>query len=297
MDNTQLKCFITVAQTLNFSEAAKLNFVSQSTISRYIKDLEKEFGVKLFERTKREVALTNEGKMLLPYAIEILETLNKANTIISQINSGCGGKISIAYDAVSGGFIAEILRKFSNKYPQITIELIQITDINEKILNSADYDFYFMPRDLFPDSDKLNSMITHTDTLSFIVSSEDDSDINKIKHDKFILLSENVNPILYMEIMDIFRTFHFSPDSISTADDVNSLITMVKADMGVSVLPTSVISLYSDKGIKVIDYDDVDTDIEFVVGWRKDLTNPVAHLFSEVIADMVDNDYEDEFVL
>ena len=78
MDINQLKCFISVARTLNFSEAARRNYVSQSTVSRYIIDLEKEFGVQLFIRSHRDVLLTNEGKTLLPYAIEIVETLNKA---------------------------------------------------------------------------------------------------------------------------------------------------------------------------------------------------------------------------
>ena len=45
MDNIQLKCFISVARTLSFSEAARRNYVSQSTVSRYIRDLEKEFGI------------------------------------------------------------------------------------------------------------------------------------------------------------------------------------------------------------------------------------------------------------
>ena len=92
MDHIQLKCFISVARTLSFSEAARRNYVSQSTVSRYIRDLEKEFGVKLFERTRREVILTNEGKLLLPYAQDIIDTLNKATSVVSQLNSGSGGR-------------------------------------------------------------------------------------------------------------------------------------------------------------------------------------------------------------
>ena len=62
MDINQLNCFITVAQTLNFSEAARRNYVSQSTVSRYVSDLEKEFGVQLFTRSHRDVIITSEGK-------------------------------------------------------------------------------------------------------------------------------------------------------------------------------------------------------------------------------------------
>ncbi len=90
MDINQLNCFITVAQTLNFSEAARRNYVSQSTVSRYVSDLEKEFGVS-FTRSHRDVIITSEGKALLPYAIEIVETLKKAKTVIKQMHDGGAG--------------------------------------------------------------------------------------------------------------------------------------------------------------------------------------------------------------
>lgn len=297
MDNTQLKCFITVAKTLNFSEAARLNFVSQSTVSRYIKDLEKEFGVKLFERTKRDVTLTNEGKLLLPYAREILETLNKANGVIRQINSGCGGEINIAYDAVSGDFITKCLKMFSRKYPDIDIELHKTENPNEAILNTADYDFYFMPRDLLPDSDKINSIITHNDSLSFLVPSGMKVTEEELKKQRFILLSEDVSPILYMEIFDIFRTFHFMPETISVANDVESIFMEVRAGMGVSMLPTRLLECYQSKNTKVVNFSIADTNIDFVMAWRKDLSNPVAHLFVTLAEKLAKSEDDVEFVL
>ena len=84
-----------MAQTLNFSEAARRNYVSQSTVSRYVSDLEKEFGVQLFTRSHRDVIITNEGKTLLPYAMEIVDTLKKAKTVIKQMHDGGQGKIII----------------------------------------------------------------------------------------------------------------------------------------------------------------------------------------------------------
>ena len=84
MDVAQLECFVTVAQTLNFSEAARRHYVSQSTVSRYIADLEKEFGVQLFTRSHRDVIITNEGKTLLPYALEMTDTLRRAKRVIRE---------------------------------------------------------------------------------------------------------------------------------------------------------------------------------------------------------------------
>lgn len=110
MDINQLVCFISVAQTLNFSEAARRNYVSQSTVSRYVSDLEKEFGVRLFTRSHRDVIITNEGKTLLPYAIEAVDTINKAKTVVKQLHDGGKGKITIGCDITSLDFRQGALR-------------------------------------------------------------------------------------------------------------------------------------------------------------------------------------------
>ena len=105
MDINQLNCFISVAQTLNFSEAARRNYVSQSTVSRHVSDLEKELGVQLFSRTRREVFITNEGKTLLPYAIEMVSTFNKARTVIKEMHDGGKGKIGVRFRRIGCGGI------------------------------------------------------------------------------------------------------------------------------------------------------------------------------------------------
>ena len=68
MELRQLKYFIKVAETLNFSEAAKLSCVTQSTLSQQIKQLENELGSQLLVRSSHNVALTEAGAELLPYA-------------------------------------------------------------------------------------------------------------------------------------------------------------------------------------------------------------------------------------
>lgn len=72
MDIAYLSDFIMLAETLNFSKAAALRNVSQPALSNHILSLEEEFGIKLFDRTRRKVSLTQEGRLLLNDAQEIL---------------------------------------------------------------------------------------------------------------------------------------------------------------------------------------------------------------------------------
>lgn len=297
MDIVELKCFISVARTLSFSEAARRNYLSQSTVSRYIKDLEKEFGVQLFERTRRDVELTNEGKLILPYAQEIIDTLNKATSAVSQLHNGSGGRLRLAYDAVSADYPTKCLRSFTRKFPDIAVDMVKLS-ASESVsaLSSSDYDFYFMLRDMLPDNDNIDSVITHKDTLRLLVPKGYRNDSANLKKQRFVLLSEAESPILYMEIMDIFRTFHFAPNSIVEFDDVRSVYMSVAAGMGISVLPESLIRNYVQPDVKSVEISGIETDLTFVLAWRKNNSNPAAHLFLNTVkGDGIED--EEEYVL
>lgn len=78
MNFRELEAFRTVAQTQSFSEAARLLYLSQPTVSEHVRQLEKELGTTLLRRTTRRVSLTEEGKQFLPYAERILRLRDTA---------------------------------------------------------------------------------------------------------------------------------------------------------------------------------------------------------------------------
>ena len=303
VDFNQINCFISVARTLNFSEAARQNFVSQSTVSRYVSELEKEFGVKLFTRNHRDVMLTNEGKTLLPYAIEITESFQKAKSVIHRINKGGMGKISITFDAVSGAFAQKCLKKFSKAYPDIAVDITEISGReNIQTLSDTAYDFHFMLRDMLPENDELDSIVTHKDTLSLIVPKDFKGigrSLQNLQNEKFILLSENISPILYMETMDIFRTCHLSPN-ISTYDSIKAILIAVGAGLGITILPTQLTKIQMCDSVKILSIDSFETDISYVMSYRKDISNPAASLFLDIVKSITKNkdlDDDEEYAL
>ncbi len=300
MDINQLKCFISVARTLNFSEAARRNYVSQSTVSRYIIELEKEFGVQLFIRSHRDVLLTNEGKTLLPYAIEIVETLEKATSIIKQMHDGGKGRIIAACDPTSFAFPTKCIREFRKKYPDITVDVKELDCSGNINITSGEFDFCFMPRDMLPESSGVESIVTHNEQL-FVVAEAKSSTAKKknisvaeLADEKLLLLSENVSPILYMEIMDLYRTFHICPDIAGTFDDVKSMYMAVASGMGISIVPSSLAEFTSVKSCTCVPLSDADTSITYVMAWNKAAANPVSKHFLELVSKYcndVDNIY------
>lgn len=290
MDINQINCFISVAQTLNFSEAARRNFVSQSTVSRYIGDLEKEFGVQLFTRSHRDVMLTHEGKTLLPYAIEMVTALSKAKSVIRQMQNGGAGRLTIGCDVTSMAFPSRCIAEFGEQYPDITVDLKRLSAADRSgAITGGEYDFCFMPRDMVPESSDIKTVVTHTDPLVVLASRSTDLgkkhslSLGDLSGQKLVLLSEAAAPILYMEIMDMLRTFHIAPAVEATFDELTELYVAVLSKMGVAVLPQSQAALTAGDKTAALPVDDADTGIAYVMAWSKNISNPVAKLFIDVV--------------
>jgi len=290
MDIQQLNCFISVAQTLNFSEAARRNFVSQSTVSRYIGDLEKEFGVQLFTRSHRDVLLTNEGKTLLPYALEMIATLGKAKKVIDKLQNGGTGKLSVACDMTSPVFPSRCIADFSAKYSGISVELKKLGAADRSdAITGGEYDFCFMPRDMVPESSGIETVVTHTESLVVVTSAEGafknrkSISLSELAARRLVLLSESSAPILYMEIMDMMRTFHLTPVIDSTYDELIELYMAVLSHMGAAIVPQSLAEMAAPGKTVMLPIDDADTGIAYVMAWSKALSNPVGSLFVETV--------------
>ena len=315
MDIQQLNCFISVAQTLNFSEAARRNFVSQSTVSRYIGDLEKEFGVQLFTRSHRDVLLTHEGKTLLPYALEMIATLGKAKKVIDKLQNGGTGKLSVGCDVTSPLFPSRCIADFTAKYSGISVELKKLgaadrsaiadftakysgISVELKKLDAADrsaaitggeFDYCFMPRDMVPESSGIETVVTHTESLVVVSSAESplkgrkSISLSELAAQRLVLLSESSAPILYMEIMDMMRTFHLTPVIDSTYDELIELYMAVLSHMGAAIVPQSLAEMTAPGKTAVLPIDDADTGIAYVMAWSKTLSNPVGGLFVETV--------------
>ena len=302
MHLNQIKSFITVSQVLNFTNAARQNGVPQSTISRQINDLEQQLGVKLFYRTKRDVRLTQEGRAFLPYAQEILDAAKKGAFAVRQLHEGAEGRLSIATIDDSDQFLAMCLQEFSRKYPGIIVDLTYVSH-GEPLQSEVDdpYDFHFHYLDMIPDSEEYEIRETHTTQLCFVspktghtdmAETDDDTDfvdglnLSSLPHQKFILISEEENPILYMQIMNYCQTHRFTPQIANRFSDIKSVLLSVGSGLGISILPlktADILSALPQTGIQVTPIDDESYAITCAVAWKKSLLNPAAELFLQIM--------------
>lgn len=123
MELRQLKYFVTTAEKLSFSEAARALYITQSTLSQQVASLEKELGVKLFERNKHKMWLTDMGNALLPSA---LRTLQDATACIDHIHDVQGlecGEINIGTTYTFSPLLQNTVLEFMRQHPRIKLNI------------------------------------------------------------------------------------------------------------------------------------------------------------------------------
>ena len=112
----QLKFFKEVAQTLHFTIASQNLYVSQSSLSRAVIELEREVGVPLFVRGNKKIDLTTYGREFLPYVDKIFDDLEKGKKVLNDMRNPNSGVVKVIYSYVNG--VSLVPRIFKNFYKE-----------------------------------------------------------------------------------------------------------------------------------------------------------------------------------
>lgn len=123
MELRQLKYFLKVAETLNFSVASKELFITQSTLSQQILNLEHELDQQLFLRNSHEVLLTEAGRMLVPLARECLYDADSLLHRVQELKQMLTGELNIGVTYSFSSMIAETVIDFQKHYPQVKLNI------------------------------------------------------------------------------------------------------------------------------------------------------------------------------
>ncbi len=292
MDTTQLKYFISVAQTRSFSEAARRCGVSQPTISHGINELEKQLEAVLFLRSRQGVTITQVGQELLPRAMEMMELEEKTIFQIRQAEKGIHGSISISALTTSSMVLSKCLTTFAQRYPDIMID-IDFTSGRSQVLamNEQRYDFHFAVQEMVPPGESFESIVSHTDHLCVAFPAnhplaDQPLDFSKLKNERFIAVSETDGPALYGEIRRVCRAHGYHPNVVCKYDRAEAVLLSVGAGTGISIIPEALRWVFYSENVKFVPIPGDDFLRTYVVAWHKNLTNPAAKRFLEVVKEL-----------
>lgn len=148
MNTQKLYEFLILAQTLSYSKAAAALYISQSALSKHIKEMESELNTKLFFRTTHGVTLTDAGFLLSKKAAGLIDKCNEAANLVHLTDIPLTGRIHIAcvLELSYAAHIRIFISRFMEKYPDIHIDVAVLSEgTSEDMMNNLEYDFLFTP--------------------------------------------------------------------------------------------------------------------------------------------------------
>lgn len=258
MELRQLKYFVKSAEYLNFSVAAKHLYITQSTLSQQIKQLEFELGFELFLRNSRHISLTEAGEEFLPFARKTIQDAEDGVQRLYDLQNVKAGKLRVGVTYSLSTVLTEGVLEFMKVYPEIKLEVCYKT-VNELfvLLRENKLDFILSYKPLF-DAPDVDSMPLFENALAVVVSKEHplasrkSMGLREIADLQLVLPSHDLQARMMLERLVQGKGIEYS--SRLELNETNILLQMVSTGSYATILSTS--AVFGNTRFKAIPIDE-----------------------------------------
>lgn len=297
MELRHLRYFITVAEELNFSKAALKLFTAQPSLSQQIKDLEEDVGVRLLNRTKRKVELTDEGAVFLEQARLTLAQADKAVAMARQVAQAKQQMLRIGFVPVAEMKIFPyVLPNLRVQSSDLKIDLLSLNNNEQmKLLKKGDLDITFTRHNF--NSDEVESLFVLREPLMFILPKDhplakyDRIPVKSLNGIDFIIPSAEESHTLHHAILDFAKANDVELNIVQTADNILFNINSIGMGLGCTILPGYITPLSMNNS--VIRPLSVELpQIDLYVSYRKNNTSIAVQKFIELLTKVFYLDFD-----
>ena len=287
MDTMQLQLFLSLSKTLNFTKTANEFYVTQPTVSNYIKALESSIGVTLLKRDSHSVSLTAEGKEFVAYANQLLSLQAEAENRLRNIAEGRRGYIRIATLSSAAKLFSLCLEEFVHKYPgvQVNVDMLEGAEMISA-MEQCSYDIYFAHEHMVTGSSSIDYLVTDTGHMSLVVHRDladrvDMGDWSNLADCRFVSALE-AGFSLSGQIQRICRNRGIVPDIINYYNRADTVLLAVNSGVGISILPSTLIAFYNWPNVVAFPIEGSDALVSSIVAWNRNGGNPEVARFLAV---------------
>lgn len=275
----QLRAFVAVAEEGSFTRAATRLTMTQPPLSRAVQNLERQVGRTLIDRSRKRALLTPAGRAMLERGRRILALADGSVSQVRSIADGTVGRLAVGYTAMSArAVLGPLVRRLTDLVPDVALELTElVTPAQVDALVGGTLDLGIV-RD-FPTQAVLRSRAVHREPLLLAVPVEHDFATGDPPRLRDVAGQPMVGytPIAARYFHDLvagaFRDVGATPRIVQRATQVNSVLTLVEAGLGVALVPASAQPLES---LRFVELDELrDHTVSARVAWRGDNDNPV----------------------
>lgn len=280
-----LRYFVAVAEELHFGRAAARMHISQPPLSMQIRALERAVGAQLLERTQRHVALTRAGEVFLPEARAILARVRSAALLAGRAGRGEVGELMVGFISHANfNVLPPLLREFRARAPAVRLALRESTtdrQLEELVDGRLDVGLVLPPIE----DPRLRYRATFRESLVVALPARHPLAGRKgrvrlasLADTPFILFPRPLAPGLFDDIVSYCRRCGFSPRVEQEAVQMQTIVSLVSAEIGVALIPQSLEHL-GRTGVVYKVLQEPSPVIEIGLAWRRDDPLPTLAAF------------------
>ena len=246
-----LRSFVVLSELLHFGRSGAALNLSQSALSVQMRKLEQHLGTQLLIRDRRSVRLTRAGDNLLRNSQRILSDLGGAERQAKQTGDGVRGHLRLGFVSTAATeFMPGIVRFYRSKHPDVVLSLqnLRTTDQIEALLRQQ-VDIAFLRLPVTVEELEI-ALIASEPFRCFLpkdhrLAGRSEVDLVQLKYDPFFLYDRSKAPGFSDRILSICLNAGFSPQMTQNASEMQTILSMINAGLGVSILPKSAAALGS----------------------------------------------------
>jgi len=287
----QFRQFITVAEELSFHRAAERLHMSQPPLTQAIQRMEEDLGVKLFERNNRNVRLTQAGVIFLDEARRTIAQAERAITVARQSAQGFIGFLRIVFVSnAMNVYLPPILRLFHQQHPDVVLKLHERASGQQaKEIQKEWADVGFLVPPLLEANDLSVETVFRESLVAALprqhrLATNQRIQLQDLAGEPFVMLPALQGPGLYAHIMIACAKAGFTPRIVQEAHHMRSLIGLVAAEIGVTIVPASLNdSRQTEVVFRELYQGHTTPQYDLAVAWRINNSSPVLQAFLTVV--------------
>ena len=289
----ELRPFLILAHELHFRRASERLFLSQPALSKQIQRLEEKVGGALFARTRRKVALTEAGRVLVPVAERLLRESETALGLVREVTAGRAGTLRIGFGIAS---VSEILPRtiirFRRAYQHVELQMQDMStpaQISALLEGRIDIGIVRMPI-AHPELDSFPLFREHlVATTPRAVPYQPKGGLARLRDRPFILQPRSASETFHDHVLAVCRHAGFMPRIVQEASELFTILNLIRAGLGVSLVPSSAVRMHVP-GVRFHELRMPEAEWRIGVAWNKlSEKRELISRFSATIAEVMRN--------
>src|SRR3984957_20768962 len=281
LELSELRAFLVLADHLHFSHAAEVLHVSQPALTKQMQRLEAKVAGRLLVRGYRKVALTPAGEILRDRARRLLREAEVAEQMARLAVSGKAGVLRIGFGIGSlAAGLPDMLMRFRQQFPEVQVFMRDMSTPNQiEALHQGDIDVGFVR--LPVESAELVTLPVLEEMLVAAVprGTSYRKGLYSLRNEPFVSISRSVSVSFYDHLVQTCRAAGFSPRIVQEVNELFTVLNLVQAGMGVSLVPRSA-RLMRVPNVRLLDTNLAEARWRIGIAWRKvDQSDPLVRNF------------------